>query len=237
MTVERKQQDIVVGIDCSGESFSVAVLRGEECLAETGGLSVRSHLRLLFPTLLACVGQAGLSLQDVACVAVTNGPGSFTGLRLGVVTARTIAQVTKCSVVGVSTVEALAAGVPGSECVMAGMDARRSEIFAAFFDTRSGLPRRLSEDKAYSATELAAAMRERGCRLAVGSCVAKYGNELQEAGSDVCLLSPILAQPRGIWVARLGRAAWLAGENCPPYELVPVYLRTAEVQVHSVKPC
>ena len=102
------QGSLVLGLDCSGESFSVAVVRQGQALAERGGYSPRSHLRRLFPDLKGCLEEIGASFKEVGAVAVTVGPGSFTGLRLGVVTARTIAQVTGCALVGVNTLEALA---------------------------------------------------------------------------------------------------------------------------------
>lgn len=223
---------VVAGLDCTGESFSVALLRGEECLAEAGGYSPRAHLRLLFPALEECAARAGVRLRELEGVAVTTGPGSFTGLRLGIVTARTFAQVLGCAVIPVDTLEALALNAPDGERVVAGLDARRGEIFAACFRTSGGVAERLTEDLAYTPGDLARACREWGGAVVVGSAATRYAAELG-AVEGVRLLPPLYAQIRGSVVARLGRK----GSPVAPFDLVPKYLRSAEVQVHGGPAC
>ena len=226
--------ELVAGLDCSGESFSVALLRGQECLAEVGALSPRGQLRQLFPALEDCAARAGVDLSELQAVAVTSGPGSFTGLRLGIVTARTLAQALGCSLVAVSTLEALALNAPESGRVVAGLDARRGEIFAAFFRTEGGRAVRLTEDRPYRPEELARELASSGGGLVVGSAAARYAAELGVEG--VRLLPPLYAQVRGAVVARLGQEALAAGRTVAPFDLAPQYLRSAEVQVHGVAP-
>ena len=224
------QGSLVLGLDCSGESFSVAVVRQGQALAERGGYSPRSHLRRLFPDLKGCLEEIGASFKEVGAVAVTVGPGSFTGLRLGVVTARTIAQVTGCALVGVNTLEALAQAHWGCPCLLAGLDARRGEIVAAFFDTSSGQLRRLAPDAAYTPQQLVERAQELNCRLAVGSGPWRYRQELG-AVPDL-LLAPLQdAQVRAAQVGVLGEEAWRAGRSVDYLHLEPRYLRSAEVQL------
>jgi tRNA threonylcarbamoyladenosine biosynthesis protein TsaB len=222
---------LVAGLDCTGETCSVALMRGEECLAESGGASARAHLRLLFPTLLECASRAGVRLADLDRVAVTAGPGSFTGLRLGIVMARTMAQVLGCRVVPVDTLEALARNVPDSPRVVAALDARRGEIFAACFETRAGECRRLTADRAFTPEELAGALESWGGGLLLGSAAARYGPLLGQV-PGVRVLPPIFAQIRGSAVALAGRRV----EPVAALELAPTYLRSAEVQLHGVRP-
>lgn len=222
---------LVLGIDCSGESFSVAVVKDGRCLAEHGGFCPRSHLRRLFPAIKHCIEDAGASFKSLAAVGVTAGPGSFTGLRLGIVTARTIAQATGCSLAAVNTLDAIAAAHPGCSCLMAGLDARRGEVFGAFFDTSDGTLRRLAEDKAYSPEELASEMERRGCLLAVGSGAVRYASVFKNCLPGLPVISEAAAQVRGLNVALIGEKLWKSGEVKAISELAPVYLRSADVMV------
>lgn len=224
-------EGLVAGIECSGESFSVALVQNGRCLASGGGYSPRSHLRRLFPALKECLDSVGARFGDLQAVAATAGPGSFTGLRLGVVTARTIAQTTGCALIGVDTLEALAASHPGIPCLMAGLDARRSEIFAAFFDTSAGETRRLIEDKPYKPEELAEVCREMGCSLAVGSGPARYEAVLKTGAPGMSVANPLFAQIGADQVALIGERRLKAGETVSPFELLPLYLRSADVML------
>lgn len=216
----------IAGFDCTGETFSVALVRDGEVLAEAGGLSPRSHLRLLLPALVECASRAGVPLSALAGVAVTTGPGSFTGLRLGIVTARTVAQVLGCPVIPVSTLEALALNVGSSPRVVAALDARRGEIFAATFAVSAGEAVRLTEDAGWTPSDLAASLAGTGA-VVVGSAAARYAAELAVPGVE--LLPPAYAQIRGSAVARLGAR----GSAVPIFDLAPSYMRAAEVQIHS----
>lgn len=220
--------DIIIGIDCTGETFSAAVQRGQDCLAEISGLSTRAHLQLLFPSIVRAVEQAGLKMADIGAVAVTSGPGSFTGLRLGIVTARTMAQTLGCKLFPVSTLEALAMNAPGFSCVLAGLDARRGEIFGAFFDMSEGMPKRLCPDTAFTPANIGEAMDKYGCRAVVGSCIGRYKATLERSG--LVFLPSSLAMIRGSMVALLAADH---GKEAGIMELAPEYLRVAEVQVQG----
>ncbi|HXE72627.1 MAG TPA: tRNA (adenosine(37)-N6)-threonylcarbamoyltransferase complex dimerization subunit type 1 TsaB [Candidatus Nitrosotenuis sp.] len=220
---------ILAALDCSGESFSTALLRDGECLAEVTGLRPRAHLQLLMPSLQQAAFIAGVDLARVEAVAVTVGPGSFTGLRLGVVTARTLAQVLGCPAVGVNTLEALALNCPQGDLVVPALDARRGEIFAAAFAVEGGQVRRLTPDAAFTPAGLAGFLAQRGGGLVLGNALARYGEVL----SGACLLPSAYWWVRAAMVGRLGAQALARGEGMDPLRLVPSYLRPAEVQVHK----
>ncbi len=222
---------LLAGLDCTGETWSVALVRGSECLAECGGLNARAHLRWLFPALVDCASRSGVRLADLESVAVTSGPGSFTGLRLGIVTARTMAQVLGCPVRPVDTLEALAWNVPESPRVVAALDARRGEVFAACFQTGTGGCLRLTEDRAFTPEELAGALESWGGGVLVGSGAVRYSPVLEKV-PGVRILPPVFAQIRASAVALAGQRQ--APLN--PLDLVPTYLRSAEVQLHGVRP-
>lgn len=169
-----------------------------------------------------------MTARDVEVIAVTQGPGSFTGLRLGIVTAKTMAQVLGCRLVGVDTLAALAASMPGYTKVCAAMDARRGEIFAAFFDTTGPLPKRLSEDKAYAAADFAKFLQDEQAQAVGGSSTVAYRQSLAADFSGF-IFPDAWSQVRALHVAALAEESADSNGN-----LMPVYLRSAEVQV---QPC
>jgi tRNA threonylcarbamoyladenosine biosynthesis protein TsaB len=130
----------VLALDTSTAQLSVAVLAGDRVLAECekgpdeGGRP--RHATELLPAIEAAVAEAG-GWEDLARIAVGVGPGTFTGLRIGVATARALAQARGVGLVGVSSLEALAAGVDHGEGAarprLAVIDAKRGEVFAALY--------------------------------------------------------------------------------------------------------
>ncbi len=126
----------LLAIDTALENCSVGVACGDNApvvLSETIG---RGHAEWLFGMIPAAMGEAGLSYDDLDRIAVTVGPGSFTGLRVGIAAARGLALVTGCPVVGIGTLAVIAErarDIAGPVSVLAALDARRGEVYAQLF--------------------------------------------------------------------------------------------------------
>jgi tRNA threonylcarbamoyladenosine biosynthesis protein TsaB len=207
---------LIAGLDCTGESWSVAVARGDEVLSEVVCRQPRTQLRSLTPALRDVCRWAGVSLSSLERIAVTVGPGSFTGVRLGVLVARTLAQALEVEISPVDALEALAFGLPGT--VVACGDVRKGEVVTACF--RDG--RRATPNVLLPGAQWPAWVREQGdCRV-VGNALERYG--------------PLPgAAPRSLWWVRAGSVAVLgtAVRPVPWSQLEPAYVRAAEVQIHS----
>jgi len=145
---------LVLALDTSGAAVTVALHDGTSVVAGRSTLDVRRHAELLAPSVTAVLDEAGASRTDVSAVAVGVGPGPFTGLRAGLVTARVLGLALGVEVVGVCSLDALALQVarelPG-EADAAGFavatDARRHELYWALYERASepdGVPRRVS---------------------------------------------------------------------------------------------
>jgi tRNA threonylcarbamoyl adenosine modification protein YeaZ len=127
---------LVVGFDTATPAVSVAVRDGERVVAEASAADGRRHGELLMPMIAKVLADAGVSRTDLTAVAVGVGPGPYTGLRVGVVTARVLGAVLGIPVHGVCSLDVIAAAVtpPGGREFLVATDARRKEVYWARYD-------------------------------------------------------------------------------------------------------
>jgi tRNA threonylcarbamoyladenosine biosynthesis protein TsaB len=220
---------IVLGLDTATPATAVALLDD----ARPGAATERRHepapgqrpghasqvLRLAAELL----DGAGLTFAAVDRIAVGVGPGTFTGLRIGVATARALAQSTGAELVGVSTLRALAAEAqalaPTGAGVLAVIDARRGEAFAAGWRDR----RPVLEQVARAPAALAALVAEEGgAWLAVGDGALRFREDLEGVG---CTVAPDRSAQHGVSARAVCRLALEAPEGTARDLVVPDYLR------------
>ena len=133
--------ELILAIDTTHEYGSVALARGETLLEEVPVHSTDGFGHILFPQIAALLERHGCELQQVDCFAAASGPGSFTGVRIGLTCIKGLAEATGKPVVGVSNLEALAAF--GSQALRAVvLDARRGEVYGAVYDAAGNAVRR-----------------------------------------------------------------------------------------------
>ncbi|MCL2106407.1 MAG: tRNA (adenosine(37)-N6)-threonylcarbamoyltransferase complex dimerization subunit type 1 TsaB [Oscillospiraceae bacterium] len=144
-----------LGIDTSALSACVAVMRDGVLLGECFARSGQTHSALLMPMAEQALKQAGLAIAQIDRFAVTNGPGSFTGVRIGVSAAKGMAQALGAPCAGVSALRAMAYNaVLCRGLLCCAMDARRGQVYAALFSSDGKTVARLTEDEAISREEL-----------------------------------------------------------------------------------
>lgn len=198
-------------------------------LAEAAEATRGSHVTGLPALVERTVAGAGLAMADVQAVAVSIGPGSFTGLRVGLAFAKGLVFAGGLPLVAVPTLEALAfvAEAPPGTTVCAALDARKREVYAALFRVDAGgRPVRLTPDRALAPEALARELRP-GCVL-VGDGAEAYADALAAAGD----VRPFATHPpRGGVVARLGEERLRAGDAADPGTLEPAYVRPPEVEL------
>jgi tRNA threonylcarbamoyladenosine biosynthesis protein TsaB len=216
---------LLLAVETATAAPSVAIWRGEELLGERAADPGRATAEALLPALDALLGEVGIALAEVAGFAVSIGPGSFTGLRIGVATVKGLAFGTARPAVAVSTLAALAGHARGSEPVAAVLDARRAELYAAGFS--AGRAADWLPEGVIPIASLAARLPP-GTRV-VGEAVPLCAEALRAA--DVVLLPPPYPETTARHVARIAAAAWQRGETTAPSALVPRYLRRAEAEV------
>lgn len=222
----------LLAADTSTRSGSVALLEGERVVAEWTLHSDITHNRLLLKTIDYALQQAGWSLDDVEAFAVTTGPGSFTGLRIGLTTVKTLAWATRKPLVGVPSLDALALPLAfASMPVCALLDARKKEVFFAFFepDRRTGLLRR-GPYHVGSPQGLARAITS--STLFCGDGWSLYRTVFEEQLGNLAFgAPPPLNLLRAGFVGELARRRLAADDVDDPLTLAPLYVRLSEAQI------
>ena len=205
---------MIAGLDTSTPVTTVAVLGPRELELHDDGAKPR-HAQTLQPLLEQVLEQAGASWDEIERLCVGVGPGGFTGLRLGIATARAIAQACRIPLVPVSSLDALAA--PHHGRVAAVIDARRGEVFAALYEDGE----RTLEPVALAPEALAGRL-SRGT-LAVGDGAVRFRMELERAGVDVPADGSDAHRVSALLVCRLGRAKELVDRDAvlPDYRREP----------------
>jgi tRNA threonylcarbamoyladenosine biosynthesis protein TsaB len=218
----------VLALDTSTRAGSLALL-DDERLVSTYQLDVSAtHSERLLPAIDRSLTDAGWRVGDLELIACAKGPGSFTGLRIGLATAKGVALARELPLVGVNSLEAMALGFSfGATPICPMIDARKRQVFAALFapDGRGGLTRRRDDVSAAAATF--AAGIEGPC-LFVGDGAELFWAEISAAKPDALLAPAPLCYSRAAGVGWLGRRAFLAGER----GLVAHYVRLSDAELN-----
>lgn len=228
-----------LAIETSGAVGSVALLLpdGEVLEREVGspllpGGRPSGHGRMLIPKIEEVLAEAGVAREELGAIAVSLGPGSYTGIRIGVTAAKTLSWALGCELVGVATLEALAReaaalGVPeGTRRLVPAVDARRGEVYTGVFVLAGSEVERASEDAAIPPGELARRL-DAGDHV-FGSAVPRYGKALAVPEGATTSEGPEV--PRAATVARLGAEMLARRETLEAHSAAPVYLRQSEAE-------
>ncbi len=223
----------ILALDSSAVAASVALCEDERLIAQSFQNSGLTHSRTLMPMTSDMLRNCGASLDQVDVIAVAAGPGSFTGLRIGVAAAKGLAFADHKPCAGVSTLEALAwvfSHLEGAELCPV-MDARRSQVYNARFEVRDAMPCRLTEDRAISLPELAEELFARGKeQILVGDGAVLCYNDFKARGLAVRLAPPHLRFQSAWGVARAALEKAKHGELVSAGELAPVYHRLSQAE-------
>lgn len=148
---------MILGIDSSAITAGCALCEGDKIIAEEFLNTKHTHSQTLLPMVESMMSRAGVTLADVEAIAVTAGPGSFTGLRIGIAAVKGMAMGAGKPCIPVSTLEAIAYNLRGTDCtVCCAMDARCGQVYNALFESKNGVITRLCEDRAIKAVDLIA---------------------------------------------------------------------------------
>ncbi len=226
----------VLGIESATPVAAVAVAGDGGILAERMVFNNRTHSVNLLPMIKAVLEESEVGRHGLAGIAVSGGPGSFTGLRIGMSTAKALAQVLGLPVTGISTLETLAyplAGQQGLVCPI--LNARKNEVYTAVYDHTNKLT--VAGPMAVQPEHLAKLLQElRRQVIFAGDGVPPYASLFKERLGELALFAPLSANfPRGAAVAELGLNAFREGLGTDPLDLLPQYIRFSEAETAWLK--
>lgn len=221
---------MLLSIDTSSKACSCALFDNDRLIAENYIETGLTHSKTLLPLIDSCLSTAGKNIGDVDKVAVSEGPGSYTGLRIGMATAKGIAFPKNLDCYKVSTLLSLAYNLKDTEgTVCAVLDARVGQIFTALFNVKDGIVTRLCPDMATAIDEFKDKIPKGAFFVGDGAKMLK--EKLPE--KEAILPSPALLYQRASSVG----LAVLNGEGtkCKGDDLVPNYLRLSQAEREKLK--
>jgi tRNA threonylcarbamoyladenosine biosynthesis protein TsaB len=222
------EPQLILAIETATSRVGVALLRGERLVLERASDGVRPPSARLLPAVDALLREAGVALAELSGFAVSIGPGSFTGLRVGLATVKGLAFASGLPVAAVPTLAALAlAAADGRAPVAAILDARRGEVYAAAFGP-DGLP--LFADAVLAPPALFERLPA-GTRIVVGEGAGFAAEALAQApGRGLEVLGAPHGPASAGAVGVLGARALARGEGLPAEQVAPRYVRRAEAE-------
>lgn len=222
---------LLLAVESSAGPASAAVLEDEKLLGETFVNTKQTHSQTLLPMVQELLRSLGKRCDEVDLFAVSNGPGSFTGVRIGVACIKGLAFPKNTPCCGVSTLEAIAVNGRAFEgaVLCAAMDARRSQVYNALFEVKNGGLCRLTEDRAISIETLSQECVPYADRLLLlGDGAALCYDTMKSIGAR--LAPEELRYQRASSVALAARRLFAQGKQHTPAELMPVYLRPPQAE-------
>lgn len=219
---------LILSFESSAKAASVALVRDGALVSQYTQCSALTHSRTLLPMAEDMLKNAEMTLADVDALAVAHGPGSFTGIRIGVSAVKGLAWAAEKPCIGVSTLEAMAwHGVSRGGYICCVMDARRNQVYNAIFKIENNRPVRVSEDRAIALSELADEVKSLDESVfIVGDGAAITESFFAEAGIP-CSVAPenlVWQDAFGVAMAALDKPLGTADD------LLPVYLRLSQAE-------
>ena len=223
---------LALALDTATPRVSVALGRDGHVLGDLSLDGGRRHAEQLAPAIEYLCREVEVDLHQLAFVAVGLGPGLFTGLRVGVTTARMIAQVLRIPMVGVPTLDLIAYPLRfTNRTVVSVVDARRNEVFFACYRPVPGGVQRITDYDVTTAGGLAGELEARGDdTLLAGDGALRYETELG-ALDRVELAGPGAAPPSAAALVELATARYEREEFSPPADVHPLYLRRSDAEI------
>lgn len=226
---------VVLALETATPCGSVALVGPDRCLGEYSLNTETTHSRRLLAGIEWLLEQTGLSWERIDAIAVSLGPGSFTGLRIGLATAKGLCLATGKPLLGVASLDGLAAQLPFAALpVCPVVDARKKEVYTALYRCDEGLPARTSDFLAIAPERLGEIIT--GPTLFVGDGLTLYGRLLRRILPEYARLVPAeICFARAAAIGGVALRLLAAGEFLDPATAVPVYIRASDAELQLGK--
>lgn len=225
----------VLGIDTATRVAGTAVAGDDRLICERLIHNLQTHSQNIIPMISQVMNDAGLKPADLHGIAVTGGPGSFTGLRIGMSAAKAMGLALNLPVISVSTLKALAWNLYRAEGMICPiLDAKKNEVYTCAYRSGDSGLEEIFSPAALSPGELIGQLEQFGAEKVnfLGDGVPVYRDTIKAALGERAFFAPMInAFPRAGAVAELGLAKLRAGSLADPTFLQPVYLRRSEAEI------
>ncbi len=225
----------ILNLECSATPASVAVTENGKILASSFVNTKLTHSQTLMPMVENTLSAAKLTIADIDGFAITNGPGSFTGVRIGISALKGLAAPKNLPCVAVSTLRAMAENYSDTDCIVcAVMDARCNQVYNALFEIENGKIKRLCEDRALLCDELAEEIKKLSqktekCVIIVGDG-ADIFYPFVETIENVRISAPARRFQNATGVGAVAQESFLKGDTIEASALLPFYLRLPQAE-------
>ncbi len=228
----------VLGIETATERLGAALITSDGRVFDRHIDSRSSHCEMLAGFVSALVAEAGVSMRDIAGIATSIGPGSFTGLRIGIAAAMGFAYGLEVKACGIDTLAALAWNTRRKGMLVCPLiDARRREAYVAVYRVGDGLPETVIQPAAAPVVDLPALLSGLGEPVIItGPASEQFRPQLEtDTAPPLEFIAGEAAKPSATAVARLGIMIFEAGGGGNPAELEPIYLRRSDAEYAKMK--
>ena len=225
---------LVLGIETSTPQASVAIGSEQGLIASALVSRGSTHNEFLLPAIRFCLEEAGLGFRNIGGIAASRGPGLYTGMRVGMATSKALAQALSVPIVGLSSLDLLAYEVRYSpKTICAVLDARRSEVFHAFYRSSPGGIQRMSDYRIEKPERLAIGLASRPEEvLLVGNGALVYKDAFEDLGSVVEIGTMSHSFPDARSLVELALPRMHREDFDSVYTLAPLYLRRSARRIN-----
>ena len=234
-----RKSPLILSIDtatpCSSVALTLGTRQDGRVVAAFSLTGKVTHSRRLLSVIDLLMVETVRTWQDIDGIAISLGPGSFTGLRIGMATAKGLAAAAGKVLIGISTLDALASKCVSDKLICAVLDARKKKVYAAFYRLGDdGLIERVSEQAVLQPQELAAQVTEPVIMVGDGALV--YGEFFRTLLGERVMLAPAqLHEPSAASIGFLAGEKLLRGELLDLAEGVPTYIRSSDAELNLLK--
>ena len=221
----------VIAIETATMVGSIAIVDDARVISEVTLNARANHSERLMAAIDRLLGDSGLAIDDMDGVAVSIGPGSFTGLRIGLSAAKGLSYASGKPLIGIPTLDALALNMTFSSYLICPIqDARKGEVYTALYRPGDNSPEKMTDDMAVDPSALAGMITQKTVFL--GDGVNRYRELLMKQLGELYNEAPIPLQlPRASNVAMLGLKRLEKGDTDDPFTLIPRYIRKSEAEI------
>lgn len=221
----------ILAIDTSNNTMGVGLVDGERVLGEYISNVKKNHSIRLMPSIEQLCEHCDVEPKEIEKVVVAKGPGSYTGVRIGVTVAKTLAWTLQIPLVGISSLEAIAANVKGEDCYIVPIfDARRGQVYTGLYQLENGVLQSVKEDRIVMLEDWLVELKALNEDIVfIGNDVSIHRNAILDGlGERASIVHPSLNNPRPSELAFLG----VDKEDEEVHAFTPNYIRLAEAEAN-----